>query len=56
MGQLLPILPILNMAVDIEENFKKIAGILNQTSQLSLEQPEVIERISALCMLIQGSV
>ena len=55
MGKLLTMMPVLNMALSIEEDFQQIDVILNQTDPLSPEQQQVIDRIASLCSSIEES-
>lgn len=55
MGNLLTMIPVLNMALFIEEDFQEINAILNQTNPLSPEQQQVIDRIASLCSSIEKS-
>ena len=49
MGELLTMMPVLNMALSIDEDFQQIDAILLQTDPLSPEQQQVIDRIASLC-------
>ncbi len=55
MGKLLTMMPVLNMALSIEEDFQQIDVILNQTDPLSPEQQQVLDRIASLCNSIEES-
>lgn len=52
MGKLLIMMPVLNMALSIDEDFQQIDAILNQADPLSPEQQQVIDRIASLCSSI----
>lgn len=53
MDKLLTMMPVLNMALSVEEDFQKIDAILNQTDPLTSEQQQVIDRIAFLCNSIE---
>jgi hypothetical protein len=49
MSKLLSMLPVLNTALSVDEDFQQIDAILQQTDPLSPEQQKVIDRITCLC-------
>lgn len=49
MGQLVSMMPVLNAATSIEEDFKQISSILNQAEPLTPEQQEIADRVASLC-------
>lgn len=53
MDKLLTVVPVLNMALSIEDDFQQIDIILNQTSPLSPEQQQIINRIASLCNSVE---
>lgn len=55
MGKLITMMPVLNRALSIDEDFKQIDTILHQTDALSPEQQQVIDRIASLCSSIEKS-
>jgi DNA-binding transcriptional regulator GbsR (MarR family) len=48
MNKLLSMLPVLNTALSVDEDFQQIDAILQQTDPLSPEQQQVIDRITCL--------
>ncbi len=55
MDKLLTMLPILNMALSVDEDFQQIDAILHQTDPLSPKQQQIIDRIASLCSSIEKS-
>lgn len=52
MDQLLTMLPVLNIAQSIDEDFQQLDLIIHQTDPLSPEQQQVIDRIDSLCRAV----
>lgn len=54
MAKLRTMLPVLNIALSIDEDFQQIEAILHQTDPLSPQQQQVIDRIASLCSSIEN--
>jgi hypothetical protein len=52
MDKLLPMMPVMDMALTVDEDFQQLDTILHQTDPLSPEQLQVIDRIASLCSSI----
>lgn len=52
MGRLVAMLPVLNLALSVDEDLQQIEAILHQTEPLSPAQQEVVDRIASLCSFI----
>jgi len=48
-NQLLPMLPVLEMALSANDDLQQIDLIMYQTDPLSPEQQEIVDRVAALC-------
>ncbi len=53
MAKLITMLPALDIALSIDEDFQQIETILRQTDPLSTAQQQVIDRIASLCSSIE---
>lgn len=53
MDQLLPMLPVLDAVLSIEDDLNQIEGILNQKDPLSAEQQQILDRVASLCRSIE---
>lgn len=53
MAKLLAMLPVLDMALSIDEDFQQIDAILQQEAPLSPEQQQIIDRIASLCSCME---
>ena len=54
MDQLLAMMPALDLASSIDDDFQQIEVILNQTDPLSPEQQEAIDRVASLCKFVES--